>query len=320
MAQLVGLLKDRGYEVKTLSLLESRGVPSDAKLVIIPNPRKDLLPDEVGYIRNYLKRGGQLIIALDIVRDAVPNLLKLVEYAGLRYDDGYIISKESSQVGQLITVVLPNYRLPGFENLENLYLIFPLSRRISTTFLNSRELAKLNMNVVPVLYAHGVYKSRKELLEESSKGQITFDESKVGDHVVAVRISMRMGEKKEKGKEKEGEKTKGSTSTSSKEGNKRSYKEWNIYLIADGEFLSDAYINVAANSDFMLSLVDNLVGAGKGWTMHPKKAKLPNTLTVKQIGALSLLTLGMPFVILFLGIALIITRRGRAAKNIAEGR
>ncbi|MEA2062653.1 MAG: hypothetical protein U9P14_03040, partial [Gemmatimonadota bacterium] len=40
-------------------------VPGDCKLLVIPGPRKPLLPEEVALIGNYLEQGGRVMVCLD---------------------------------------------------------------------------------------------------------------------------------------------------------------------------------------------------------------------------------------------------------------
>ncbi len=314
MTQLVSALKDRGYKIEKLSILERGTIPDDAILLIIPNPQKDLLPDEVSIIREYLNRGGRIIITLSTTREAVPNLLSLVEYGGLRYDDGYILSKESSQIGRPITLVVPTRGVPGFKDVENLILLFPISRRISTALISRKKLNELNMTVLPVLYGVGMYKRRDEFLNEISKGQVTFDPNRVTNHVIAVKISRRFGSKGVQKGESELERSSNSEREGKSSGEENKLKEWVIYFIADGEFLSDSYINFAANMDFMLSLIDNLVGTGEGFQLQPKKSKPPEVITKRDLVLIFLVSLGLPVIIAGIGIAVVLSRKLTATR------
>ena len=60
-------LSAQNLEVRLLGLAEGLGkeVPSDAALVMVAGPTKELLPEEVAALREYVDRGGKLWIALE---------------------------------------------------------------------------------------------------------------------------------------------------------------------------------------------------------------------------------------------------------------
>lgn len=58
-------LETENYLVKTLLLLSSRKVPTDAALVIANGPKENLAHDEVTALQTYLKQGGKIILAVD---------------------------------------------------------------------------------------------------------------------------------------------------------------------------------------------------------------------------------------------------------------
>ncbi|MDD5369746.1 MAG: Gldg family protein [Anaerolineaceae bacterium] len=55
-------LEGKGYSVKSLNLIASPQIPSDAKVVIIAGPSKPVTENEVKLISNYLDKGGSLIV------------------------------------------------------------------------------------------------------------------------------------------------------------------------------------------------------------------------------------------------------------------
>ncbi len=77
------------YEVKKLELFKDPKVPDDADLVIIAGPRQAYLASEVEAIRDYAKRGGHLMIALD--PDAQHGLAPLTKTFGIEYLGNYVL-------------------------------------------------------------------------------------------------------------------------------------------------------------------------------------------------------------------------------------
>ena len=58
-------IRDQNYKVVGLNVLEAGGVPEDCRALVITGPRKELLPDEVVLIDNYLEEGGRVLVCLD---------------------------------------------------------------------------------------------------------------------------------------------------------------------------------------------------------------------------------------------------------------
>lgn len=80
---------DLSYEVKALELFKSPKVPDDAELVVIAGPRQGYLASETDALRDYAKRGGRLLIAID--PDARHGLASLTKTFGIEYQNNYVL-------------------------------------------------------------------------------------------------------------------------------------------------------------------------------------------------------------------------------------
>lgn len=58
-------LEQEFYRVRSLSLLADEEIPADAAALLVAGPRKDLFPEELRKIGEYIQRGGALFLALD---------------------------------------------------------------------------------------------------------------------------------------------------------------------------------------------------------------------------------------------------------------
>jgi ABC-type uncharacterized transport system involved in gliding motility auxiliary subunit len=65
ISQAVKLLGEKNFTVKPLNLAESKEFPQDANLVIVAGPQKTLLEPEVKALKDYLQKGGNLVLLLD---------------------------------------------------------------------------------------------------------------------------------------------------------------------------------------------------------------------------------------------------------------
>ncbi len=61
---LQGMQRDN-YEIRPLNLKQDGEVPSDAAVVIVAGPKRDLDPDEMDAVMDYLLGGGKMIMLLD---------------------------------------------------------------------------------------------------------------------------------------------------------------------------------------------------------------------------------------------------------------
>jgi ABC-type uncharacterized transport system involved in gliding motility auxiliary subunit len=83
-------LESERFVVKELNLLESSSIPADADLLVIAGPKYDLQPSELAVLEQYLQSARPLMVLVDAMTQ-VPNLNKLVETVGFRFQDDLLI-------------------------------------------------------------------------------------------------------------------------------------------------------------------------------------------------------------------------------------
>ena len=92
------------YKTDTLALAQKPEVPANATVLVIAGPRTDLLQGEVDAIKQYLDRGGKLLVMLDPPDKAgqVPltNLIALLKDWGIEAGNDIVV--DTSGVGQLL--------------------------------------------------------------------------------------------------------------------------------------------------------------------------------------------------------------------------
>ena len=59
------VLEQEFYHVKPLTLFGNGEIPKDAAAILIPGPRRDLLPDEILKLDRYVQGGGSILVLLD---------------------------------------------------------------------------------------------------------------------------------------------------------------------------------------------------------------------------------------------------------------
>ncbi len=76
--QLKGLLEGNNYKVKTWAINSEPKAPADADLVVVAGPTQNFLEFEVKALKEYLKGGGNLLIALEGAPAGLEDFLKSV--------------------------------------------------------------------------------------------------------------------------------------------------------------------------------------------------------------------------------------------------
>ncbi|MDQ3230886.1 MAG: GldG family protein, partial [Pseudobdellovibrionaceae bacterium] len=89
-------LESERFVVKDLNLLEAGAVPADADLLVIAGPKYDLQASELALLENYLKSARPLMVLVDAL-NPVPNLNKLVESVGFRFQDDLLIIRPGDE-------------------------------------------------------------------------------------------------------------------------------------------------------------------------------------------------------------------------------
>jgi ABC-type uncharacterized transport system involved in gliding motility auxiliary subunit len=90
-------LEKLGYEAKKLSLALSETFPQDCSLLVIPGPQKDLLPNELETVRNYITRGGRVFFMAD--PETAPGLIAYLLQFGARLENDVVVDTISRLFG-----------------------------------------------------------------------------------------------------------------------------------------------------------------------------------------------------------------------------
>ncbi|MDM8568710.1 GldG family protein, partial [Thiotrichales bacterium HSG1] len=65
LSQWADLLKSSGFKLQPLNFGQVTAIPANADVLVIPNPRRQLLPAEITLITDYIDNGGSLLWLLD---------------------------------------------------------------------------------------------------------------------------------------------------------------------------------------------------------------------------------------------------------------
>jgi hypothetical protein len=80
-----------GLTSRKVDLSSGRAVPEDCAMVVDVNPRTRFSPPETGLLRDYLRRGGSLFLAIEPDYEVDDSLRALLTDAGVTIKEGYIV-------------------------------------------------------------------------------------------------------------------------------------------------------------------------------------------------------------------------------------
>ena len=234
--QAITELEDRGYIVAPLNLATSKQIPDNADLIAIAKPLRNLFPQEITAIQNYLNNGGNLLLML------LPNnnagLGPILDSYGVKLDNRLIIdfsSQESIvQFGYGVAVITNYGEHPITNNFGNGLAIFPESRPVEIV-------TKENITAVPFVISSENTWAENNLAAE----EITFDEQEdiPGPLNIAIALTRQLSESDSK-----------------------------MVVFGSGTFASNGWFQQQLNGDIFLNSIDWLTGEdGQILSIRPRE-------------------------------------------------
>lgn len=165
LAEAVSALEEKSYIVEPLNLAETNGVPEDADAILIVGPQRKFLEAEVEALKDYLDRGGSVLLAIDYQSD--PGLDSLLEEWGVLVDTRLAI--DDPQIGRLVGLdpwvsLVTNYgEHPITENLANGVSLYPFARPVE-----SKAVAGITESPL-------IWTNERSWAEADVKGQLAFN-------------------------------------------------------------------------------------------------------------------------------------------------
>ena len=125
-------LANKGFKVQGLNLTIAPQVPDNVSVLVIAQPRVDLLKGEVDKLLRYLEAGGSLLWMID--QEPLRGLQPLAEALQVQLTPGLVVDPAAARLGIQPTIALSsNYGFhPITENFTQFNTAFPLVRSIGT--------------------------------------------------------------------------------------------------------------------------------------------------------------------------------------------
>jgi ABC-type uncharacterized transport system involved in gliding motility auxiliary subunit len=279
-------MEDENYEVRPLILARKEAVPEDADVVLVGGPRKALDESEWKALKEYVERGGKLLILAD--PESAPGMDEFLKPYGFLLEDDVVVDRHSRLLGgdYLIPPIVQYEAHPITQDLrQSPYLAYlPLTRSV-------RPLDSPPERVkVEVLARTGPGSWAETDLERLKQGQAELDPKTdlKGPVPVAAVATIRPTEGK---------------------------KEARIVVFGDSDFIANGAIDPArsANRDLFLNALNWLAEQEDLISIRPKSAPSRPILLrpAQQTLIFLLVVVAFPLAILALGMGVLWRRRWR---------
>lgn len=268
-----GELGKRGFKTRTLMLGENPQIPANTAAFIIAGPRTRLLSGEIKEIRKYIERGGNLLWLTD--PGSPGGLEPLAETFGIEFLPGTVVDPASQEItGNAAAIVVTNYGphpvVRDFINATLFPQVGALQANVpkgwqSTTLIDTRPSAWLETGPL--------------------EGPIAFDKGKdIRGPLTLAATFTRSLDKAVGNKSRQ----RGSAPLNSHRGNPSDehQREQRVAVVADGDFLSNAFLANAGNLDFSLSLI-NWLSQDDAYVNIPVRAARDRRLELSQAAKLA---------------------------------
>ena len=329
-------LQDSAFSLKEWSFIQEGKPPSPPALVLIVGPRRPFLPEEEGWLADYLKKdGGRVLTALDPgEKHNLKDFLKR-EFA-VDFQDNFIISQIGFLYGSPARAVGPFFdnlhpvtkrfqsgqdaafldRASALDILPEAaekYEVSHLLKSHAQSFTVPRLTSKIRMGETS-RFSMALEIASKEKEEEAEEEEDK-DEEKGGKAAG--------GEEKGEagqGKKEVSEKTEGGADSSSEKKDKKSKKKssekaertekFRLVIFGDSDFLTNRDFYQGVNRDLALNAVVSLLDEEELASVRPKALeKTEITLTRNHRLGLVMFFIVIPLVFIFAAVLLHFKRR-----------
>lgn len=284
-------LSNQNYEFEELTLAQ-KDIPSDAALVVVAAPEKNLFPEEVASLKRFLNKGGSLLVFLEPYQDG--GLKEFLREYGVVMSSDMVVDKMSRVMGgdfllpMIVTYgnheITKNFRLLSFFSLAR---SVEVDKGVKKKGLTLTNLALTSQESWSETDRDALNQGKARLDAEDRQGPLS------------LAVIVELDPKEAKGEEgKEEDKITG---------------EGKLAVFGDADFASNKFVSLAGNSELMINTMNYLVGR-KDLITIPEKERPADHLMLSRNQGLMLFwipVVGIPLLVIVLGVAVWRKRRSR---------
>jgi len=284
-------LSNQNYEFEELTLAQ-KDIPSDAALVVVAAPEKNLFPEEVASLKRFLNKGGSLLVFLEPYQDA--GLKPFLREYGVVMSSDIVVDKMSRVMGgDFLLPMIVTYGNHEITRNFRLLSFFSLARSVEL----DKEVKKkgLTLTNLALTSQESWAETDRDALNQ---GKARLDaEDRQGPLSLAVIVELDPKEAKgEEGKEED-----------------NITGEGKLAVFGDADFASNKFVSLAGNSELMINTMNYLVGR-KDLITIPEKERPADHLMLTRNQGLMLFWIPVvviPLLVIVLGMVVWRKRRSR---------
>ncbi len=272
-----GIRKDN-YMVRTVNIIQDKGIPRECNVLIIAGPTTDFFPAELDSIKDYIERGGRVMVLVDPNRK--PSIVEFLKQYNIQVDNDLIwdYSRQLLGMGPAAPLVTRYENHPMFKEF-NIMTFFPEACSV-------RPLENGQEGITTTV----LFKSSPRSWGETNfaAGQGKYDEGKdlKGPLPIAVLATKKLDNQ----------------------------KKAHVLVVGDSDFASNfaaQYLGHPGNYDLFLNMVNWLAEEEDMVTIRPKEFDDRRvTLTEHDLKVVKYVSIfGLPLVIIIAGLMVYYRRR-----------
>jgi len=275
------LLKNEGFELRTISLVHDQKVPDDASVVIVAGPEVDLVESEIEKLDAYVRGGGAALVLIDPVQ--VPKLEAWLGQQGIVLRDDVVIDRENRVYGSDGTnAVVPFYREHEATRSLDIPAVLGRARSVSVASGSDDDAEK---------HASVIARTSKESFAASGAartkaGDVTFDKERDRPGPIGIMAAATVGSGR-------------------------------LVVIGDADFPSDAFLPLLGNKDLWVGTLGWLTAEHASGARPREQANRlgpvsPIFVSDQQARFIFLTAVvAQPLAIVVLGVAVVLARQRR---------
>lgn len=270
------------YEVQSLSLLTEESVPSDATILMVVAPQRDISIEEEEKIREFLENHGRAVFLMDVTEEETPNFDSILKSYGVGLNKALTVEGDKNHYFQNPAWIVPN--------MESHDIISPMkSNKMQVLAVGAQGIVDLDVKkrsteIQPLLVTSDNAWGRTDLSSTSS-------EKEEGDIEGPFNIAVAITDKEWNEKESE-------------------YDETKLVVVGDAEFLNPQFANIG-NFDFVLNSLNWLQDEQESISIRPKSltSQYLNINAFQKLVLAGVTVILIPLIILGAGLAMWLRRR-----------
>ncbi len=278
------VLRNEGYDLRSLSLLQLAAVPEDASAVVLAGPEVDLAEGELTALTSYLEGGGSVLVLVD--PQVLPRLEAWVARFGVKLADDVVIDRQNRVYGSDGTnVVVPYYRDHDLTRAMNTPSVLGRARSVEAgTGDDAGAAATVVARTATESFAAAD-------ASRTRAGEVTFDEQRDRPGPIGIMAVTLVGDD--------------------------AARQGRLAVIGDADFASDSFFSLLGNKNLLVSTLGWLVqseAAGARPQMETTQLGPMSPMYVSDALAQTIFVVAVvaqPALVLLIGIVVLIGRRRR---------